>query len=294
MKRIWGVFIMKRGKKFMLWAVGILAFISVALVVWFSIPYSPTKSEFSQRSDNMFSGQQASKQVFTMEDISALPAPLQKYFIQCGYIGKPEMLNIKINHNDVDFILNSKELKITCIQFNSGEKPERIALIDTRLYGIPFEGLDSYQNGAGSMKGMIAKSIVLFNQTGKDMNQSSLVNCLAESLMVPSIALKDIMKWEAIDENRVKGIITYYGLSVNGIFTFDNNGFLTNFTTDDRIYVDTNGNAKHIKWSAICGDYREVGGIMQPKTLKAIWHLPEGDLVYFDGHDTVIEYNVTK
>jgi len=204
------------------------------------------------------------------------------------------MYNIKINHNDVDFILNSKALKITCIQYNSGKIPERVALIDTSLYGIPFEGLDTYQNGVGSMKGMFAKSVVLFNQTGEAMNQSSLVNCLAESLLVPSIALQDFVVWETVDENQVKGTISYYGLSVSGIFSFDENGYLTTFITDDRIYVDTNGNAQQVKWSAICGDYREVNGIMQPKSLKAIWHLPEGDLVYFDGHDTVIEYNVTE
>lgn len=278
----------------MLWAVGILVFFILGIVVWFSIPYSPMKSEFLQRKSKQNSGLQASSQVFTMEDIVGLHFPLQKYFINCGYIGKPKMFNIKIKHNDVGFILNSKTLKIKCIQFNSGEKPERIALIDSSLYGIPFEGLDAYQDGFGSMKGMIAKSIVLFNQTGDEMNQSSLVNCLAECLMVPSIALKDFIKWKPIDENRVKGAISYYDISVSGIFTFDSNGYLTTFTTDDRIYVDTNGKAQHVKWSAICGDYREVDGIMQPKTLKAIWHLPEGDLEYFDGHDTVIEYNVTK
>lgn len=283
---------MKKGKKIMYWVIRILLFIVLGIVIWFAIPFSPMKSEFSQRKDNQISKQQPSGQVFTMEDIAGLPTPLQKYFTNCGYIGKPKMFNIKISHNDVDFILNSKSLKIKCIQYNSGEKPERIALIDTSLYGIPFEGLDAYQNGIGSMKGMIAKSIVLFNQTGEAMDQSSLVNCLAESLMVPSIALQDFMKWESVDENRVKGTISYYGLSVSGIFTFDDNGYLTDFTTDDRIYVDTNGNSRQVQWSAICGDYREVNGTMQPKSLKAIWHLPEGDLIYFDGHDTVIEYNV--
>jgi len=276
------------------WAIGISVFIVLGIVVWFSIPFSPMKSEFSQRKDNLISEQHPSGQVFTKEDIAGLPAPLQKYFVNCGYIGKPKMLNIKISHNEVDFILNGKALKIKCIQFNSGEKPERIALIDTSLYGVPFEGLDAYQDGFGSMKGMIAKSVVLFHQTGDEMNQSSLVNCLAESLLVPNIALKDFMKWETVDENHVKGTITYHNLSVSGIFTFDSHGYLTTFTTDDRIYVDTKGNAQQVRWSAICEDYREVNGIMQPKSLQAIWHLPEGDLVYFDGRDTVIEYNVTE
>ena len=278
----------------MYWVVGILALVILGIVVWFLIPYSPMKSEFSQRKNNQNLGMQPSSQVFTIEDIIGLPVPLQKYFMNCGYIGKPKMFNIKINHNDVDFILNSKALKIKCLQYNSGEKPERIALIDTSLFIIPFQGLDAYQNGVGSMKGMIAKSVVLFNQTSEAMNQSSLVNCLAECLMVPNIALKNFIKWETVNENQVKGTISYYGLSVSGIFTFDSNGYLTTFTTEDRVYVDTDGNVEHVKWSAICGDYRKVNGIMQPKTLKAIWHLPKGELLYFDGHDTVVEYNVTN
>lgn len=270
--------------------IGILAFIILGAVLWFAIPYSPMKAEFSKLKGKQISSLLSSSPVFTREDIAGIPDPLQNYFENCGYIGRPKMSAIKITHNDVDFILNSKALKIKCIQYNSGERPERIALIDTSLYGIPFEGLDAYQDGVGSMKGMLAKSVVLFHQTGEEMNQSSLVNCLAESLFVPSIALQGFIKWETVDRNRVKGTISYYGISVSGIFTFDENGYLTNFTTEDRLYVDTEGNVQRVKWSAICGNYQRVDGIMQPKSLQAIWHLPEGDLVYFDGHDTLIEY----
>jgi hypothetical protein len=204
------------------------------------------------------------------------------------------MYNMKMIHRDVGFILSSSmpKLKIQCTQFNRSDEPERVALIGTRLYGIPFEGIDAYQAGAGSMKGVIAKSITLFDQRGEAMNRSSLVNCLAESLLMPSIALQDFMTWEAVDANRVKGTMVYNNLSVSGVFTFDDQGLLADFTTHDRMYVDTEGGVRQVPWSAICGDYREVGGILQPRMLQAVWHLPEGDLLYFDGHDTLIEYDV--
>lgn len=278
----------------MIWVLCILVSIALGIVVWFIIPFSPLKSEFLHRKDRQVSGKKPSGQLFSKDDIAGLPSPIRRYFEKCGYLGKPKMLNIRIHHKGVVFILNTKTLKIDCIQFNSGEVPDRIALIDTSMYGIPFEGLDAYQDGIGSMKGMIAKGIVLFDQTGPEMNQSSLVNCLAESLLVPSIALKDFIEWAPIDENRAKGTISYYGMSVCGTFTFDDDGYLMTFTTDDRIFVDTFGKARKVKWSAICGDYKDVDGIMQPRTLKAIWHLPEGDLVYFDGHDTVIDYDVIR
>ncbi len=280
-----------KGRSNMGWLPGILILLIAAIIIWMAIPYSTMKSEFDRLKTSQNAGLTSLGQVFTTEDIAGLPEPLQRYFEYCGYMGKPKMANVKILHNDVDFVMSSRKLKIQCIQYNSALKPERVALIDTHLYGIPFEGIDAYQNGRGSMKGVIAKNITLFNQTGAAMNQSSLVNCLAESLFLPNLVLQDFMSWEAIDDNQVRGTISYYGLSASGIFTFDKNGLWEQFTTDDRIYVDTAGNEKPIKWTARCGDYREIEGIKQPKSLQAIWHLPEGDLVYFDGHDTVIEYD---
>ncbi len=49
-----------------------------------------------------------------------------------------------------------------------------MALIDSSIFGIPFEGYDSYQNGTGGMKGVIAKAITLFDQTGTDMDKACL------------------------------------------------------------------------------------------------------------------------
>ena len=47
-----------------------------------------------------------------------------------------------------------------------------MALIDSSMFGIPFEGYDYYQNETGGMKGVIAKAITLFDQTGADMDKA--------------------------------------------------------------------------------------------------------------------------
>jgi hypothetical protein len=123
------------------WVVGVLGFLVIAIIVWFVIPISPMKSEFLRFKKNQDAGLPPSGEVFTRETITGLPIVLQRYLQKCGYIGKPIMRNIKINHNDVDFILNGKPLKITCMQYNAGNRPDRLALIDTRLFGIPFRDL---------------------------------------------------------------------------------------------------------------------------------------------------------
>ncbi|MDY3917602.1 MAG: DUF6544 family protein [Candidatus Limivivens sp.] len=48
-------------------------------------------------------------------------------------------------------------LKIDYTQYNFIHEPCRMALIDSSMFGIPFEDYDYYQNGTGGMKGVIAK-----------------------------------------------------------------------------------------------------------------------------------------
>jgi len=286
---------MKRGKKIMVWIL-VAAALLAGILIWFIVPYSPVKAEFAKLTSYQLTKPTNQEGAFTNEDIASLPLPVKKHFQYCGYIGKAKMSNMNIYFNDVDFVISpdKPKLKIKYTQYNSVEEPERIAYIDTNLYGIPFEGIDAYQNGKGSMKGVIAKTITLFDQKGAAMDKASLVTCLAESLFLPAMALQDYISWEAMDETHAKAVINYYGTSASGIFTFDDNGAMISFTTDDREYTDTQGNIQQVKWSAVCEDYQEMNGIKFPANLKAVWHFDTGDLVYFDGRDVVIKYDVKE
>ena len=278
----------------MLSFLAIIALIVLGLLIWFQIPYSPTKSEFRRLTRHQLTKTPAQNGIFTPEDIAELPLPVKKYFQYCGYIGTPKMSNMKIEYNDVDFVLSGfkEKFKIKYIQYNSIAEPERIAYIRTSLFGLPFEGIDAYQNGAGSMQGIVAKNSTMFNQKGAAMNRAGLVTCLAESLLLPNLALQNYISWEEIDETHAQAVISYYGISASGIFTFDENGAMTSFTTDDREYVTPKGKPQKVKWSAVCEDYQEVDGIKYPAALKAVWHFPTRDLVYFDGRGIDINYNV--
>ena len=288
---------MRRGKKIMASFLGIAALLIAGILIWFIVPYSPTKAEFARltRIYQMLETPNENE-IFTSEDIAELPRPVKKYFQFCGYMGAPKMSSMNVHFNDVDFVLtpDRPKLKIKYIQYNFVDKPERIAYIDTSLYGIPFEGIDAYRNGEGSMKGVIAKTFTLFDQRGEAMDRASLVTCLAESLLYPNSALQDYIRWEEIDETHAKAIITYYGISASGIFTFNDDGAMTSFTTNDREYTDTKGDSQKVKWSAVCGDYKEADGIKCPSTLKAVWHFETGELVYFASRDIVVKYDVAK
>lgn len=141
------------------------------------------------------------------------------------------------------------------------------------------------------MKGVLAKQFTLFHQTGKTMNQASLVTFLSECLMIPIVALQDYITWESIDDCHAKATISFYGSTANGIFTFAENGEMRSFTTNDREATATDGKSEKVKWSVVFSDYAETGGLLKPTRFQAIWHYDDGDLSYFDGHDVVIEFD---
>jgi len=289
----WGINMEKRGKKKMLVIIGILLCIIGAIAVFFNVPYSKTRTEFTKITGGLLTEITNENSAFTEEDIADLPQIVQKYFRYCGYIGTPKMSYIKATYRDVDFIFGKGRslIKIDYTQYNFVNKPIRVAYIDSSMFGIPFEGLDSYTSGNGSMKGVLAKLFTLFNQTGKTMDKASLVTYLSECLIIPNTALQDFIVWEEIDDLHAKATISYYDITASGIFTFKENGEMFSFTTDDREAISTDGTSEKVRWSAVCSEYKEMKGIKRPTVFQAIWHYDDGDLVYFDGRDVVVEFD---
>lgn len=278
--------------------IGILLIIVGAVMVWFHIPYSPTKSAFSNDIKELISDNrlQSNDELFTEEDFSYLPVTIQKYIQHCGYIGTPKMSYMKIEFKDVAFMQgkNGPALTIDYTQYNFVAQPSRMALIDSSMFGIPFEGYDYYENGVGGMKGVIAKSITLFDQTGADMDKACLATFLAESMFAPSILIQDYISFEKISNFEVKATITYGNQTASGIFKFNEQYEMTSFSTNDRAVTNSDGTMEYIPWSAICSEYVvSENGIKQPLKLQAVWNYSDEDFIYFDGKISRMSYGIT-
>lgn len=284
----------KIGKKKVIIILGIILTIFGLIIVYFKIPYSSLKKNFYQDLKILSAkqGSDENNEAFTEKDIEDLPSALQKYFRYCGFLGTKKMSYTKTYYHDVDFIQGKggPKLKIDYTSYNFTYKPQVISLIDSSMYGIPFEGYDSYIDGKGEMKGVVAKSITVFNETGAEMDMAALATYLGECLFVPSAALQDFIKWEEIDETHVKAVITSYGISAEGIFTFSKEGKMLEFFTKDRVVTNTDGSKMKVDWSGICGNYIANNGIMQPSHFKAVWHYEDGDFVYFNSNNIAMEY----
>lgn len=285
----------KAGHRRMFLAIGILLVIVGILIIWFHIPYSPIKNEFQKDISVLMADNQLSdtQDIFTARDFSNLPIPIQKYIENCGYIGTPKISYMKMEYSNVNFSQgrNGPTLIIDYTQYNFVNEPCRMAFIDSGMFGVPFEGYDYYQNGTGGMKGVIAKAITLFNQTGADMDKACLVTFLAESLFAPTILLQDYIVFEEINDLEVQATINYKGQTASGIFTFNEQYEMISFTTNDRAVAEQDGSMNYVPWSAHCSNYQlSDDGIKHPTQFQAIWHYPDEEFIYFDGIINEVAY----
>ncbi len=269
--------------------------IVICILIWFHIPYSPVKSCFSKDVEDLKAGNRLKEEgnAFRSEDFSHLPFAIRRYIEYCGYIGTPQMSYLKMEYHDVDFMQGrtGPALKIDYTQYDFVAEPCRMALIDSSMFGTPFEGYDYYRDGVGGMKGVIAKGITLFNQTGAEMDKACLVTYLAECMFAPSALLQDYISFEELSDYEVKATIRYGGQSASGIFTFNERYEYVLFTTNDRGVTNADGTMEYIPWSAVCGDYHvSENGIKYPTKFQAIWNYPDGDFLYFDGRISTISY----
>ena len=122
------------------------------------------------------------------------------------------------------------------------------------------------------------------------MDESALVTVLSEALMAPSYALQGYMKWQPVDERSARAELTSNGITVSGIFHFNEADELVRFDTNDRWQDGTP--PKKLPWSAYLGDYREARGIRYPTRVSAAWHEPSGDYTYVKGTIDSVEFNV--
>lgn len=265
----------------------VLTVVGIAMI-WFNIPYSPLKSQFKKDTQRLVKENRLDLdgEVFTEKDFEKMPTAIRRYVEKCGYIGKPKMSYLKMEYHNVDFKTgkNGAKLKMDYTQYNFIKEPCRMALNDASMFGVPFQGYDYYEGGKGGMKGVIAKLITIFNETGEEMDRACLATFLAESLFAPTILTQDYVSFERINDYEVKGTISYKGQTASGVFTFNEDYEMISFTTTDRKDDKT-------PWTALCSGYEvSNSGIKLPTKFQAVWNFKDDDFVYFDGCISSVSY----
>ncbi|MBR4916393.1 MAG: hypothetical protein IKZ45_04860 [Fibrobacter sp.] len=265
----------------------IVAAVILLLAVWFNIPYSPVKSQFNgDVAQRMQSSAPVAGEKFTADDFMELPPLIQKYLESNGYIGAERHALLSMEYRNVDFGMgpDKPKIKIDYSQRDFADSPDRLAFIDSKMFGVPFQGYDYYMDGKGGMKGVLAKLFTLFDQTGPEMDKACLITYLAEAFFLPEALLKEFITFKQVDEHTVEATITNKGVSASGVFHFNDSYEMISFTTNDRGQIAPDGSIEYTPWEAQCENYKEYSdGIKRPTVFRAVWKNKDADFIYFDG-----------
>jgi hypothetical protein len=233
--------------------------------------------------------------LLTEADTAHLPPAIQRYLVFVGAIGKPQVWNYRLRfsgalRNGPD----SKWMRILAYQQSFANPPARLFLVESSMFGIPFNAFHRYVGPEATFRVRLASLLTVVNAHGAEMNKSETVTLLNDMFILgpPTLIAPNIV-WEELDPMRVRATWTNAGNTVSALVSFDGTGALVNFVSDDR-YRTTDGKTyERLRWSTPVGDWRVFDGRKLPAKGKAVWRLPEGEFAYARFEFLEVQYNVT-
>ena len=223
-----------------------------------------------------------------------IPLSVQKYLRFAGAVGKPKIKNVfiaaigKIRSKPDDPWMN-----FTSEQYNFYPDPRRYFYIKALKAGIPAYGLHLYKNETATMQIKLAGIFQIVDAKGTEMNQGETVTVFNDMcFMAPGTLIDKNIAWEELDSLHVKATYTNGRISISAILTFDEEGRLVDFISQDRFETADGKKYMNNPWRTPVIEYGSFNGFRLPSKADVIYVRPEGEFCYGKFELKEIKYNV--
>ena len=222
------------------------------------------KSKFAKKVEELFANSaDISENEYTKKQIKELPRPVQNYFKYVLPEKQPYISFVRLIHKG-ELKVKNKWRKVKGEEYFTIEKPGFIWRGKLKF----FTGTDSYCIGKGSLQIKFLNSVRIVNDESEKIYKSELLRWLSEAPWYPTALLpSENLKWEEIDDNSAKAILTDNGLKVEGTFHFNEKGQIVKF--EARRFKDQSLE----DWFGYYNDYRIVNYVKVPFYVEAGWKL---------------------
>jgi hypothetical protein len=227
----------------------------------------------------------------TADMLQDLPEPVQRYMAYTGVVGKPWIDTVRVQHAG-RFRLGQDRpwMPMRAVQTYTTGPPGFFWKARFKMAGLwLLSAQDRYEGGQGHMFGKMAGLWTMFDARGEEIDQGTMLRYLSEMIWIPTALLGENITWQGIDDHSAQVTFSDCGKSVSARMAFDSDGKPVNFVT--RRYREINGGYSLDPWSTPMVAYGERAGLNLPVHGQAVWNLPSGDLAYWDGEVTEVEYN---
>jgi len=277
---------------------GLKEIIIILLVVFvaFGIYFSKTlqreyKKELERGLVNTISN---SRETIEEEDIENLPNPVQKYLRYVGVLGKEKVKNFRIEIDGQMKMDRNKDFQDAKIeQYTFQDDLTRLFYMEMKVGGLPIKGLHAYKDGEAIMDIRALGIIPVAKGQGEKMNEAETVTIFNDMcIFAPATLIDKRIKWEEIDDKKVKAYFTNGDITIQAMLYFNEEGQLINFTSDNRYYSPKGDSFDNLRWSTPITEYDNFNGYNLPSYGEAYWSFPDEDFTYIKLNIKKINYNV--
>lgn len=228
------------------------------------------------------------------KDLQRLPPAVRRYLQYVGAVGKPRVDRLRAKfRGSMKRSMEGGWMDITARQYDFFDEPARVFYIESTMFGIPFDGLHLYAGTAATMQIKVASLVQVADAKGEMMFRGETVTLFNDMcVLAPATLIDTAISWEEVDSLTVMATFRNKGATVSAELSFNEEGALTDFLSNDRYLTTDGGTYLNYPWSTPIRDYREVDGRMIPMYVEAVWETPEGEYLYARFNLTEIEYNV--
>jgi hypothetical protein len=250
------------------------------------------EGRFKEDVQAVFENLRLSGKVLKEKHLKPLPDLVQHYIRRSGAVGKPKVENFYLEfegemrrQGEAWFGFNSR-------QYTFLPRPARFFFMKARVKGVSTQGYHSYQPPLAKMVVKVLSIYPVAKADQPEMLPTETVTFLNDlCLFAPGALIDDRIRWETLDESRVRAIFTYKQIEVSAVLFFNAEGDLADFRSEDRFDI---GQMKRLPFTTPVKEYREFEGIRVPSYGEAIWHYPDGPFVYGKLRLKAIRYNLAE
>ncbi len=224
-----------------------------------------------------------------------LPTVVQKWLTYSGVKGNTDIHTVRLRQKgSMKTAPDGKWMDFTAVQYFNADEPSFNWQTKVDMFPMIYlTGRDKFENGQGSMliKLLSVKNVVSPIPSAT-LDQGTMLRYLAEICWFPSAALHESITWEAIDSSSALATMNYKGISVSGIFYFNELSEVTAF--EAMRYGEFNGRMSLEKWHIDIKGYKTFSGINLPYKFEVSWKLRTGDFTWLKLELTDLEYNLRE
>jgi hypothetical protein len=231
----------------------------------------------------------------TDADLALHPDPVRRYLRATGVLGRPRIQNYRLHFTGrIRSAPDARWMPFEADQQSFADRPARLFLMRARMFGLPVEAFHRLIDGHATMQVKVAGLIPMVDAHGDVMDQSEAVTLFNDMcLLAPGTLLDPGIVWEPIDARTVRARFTSGGRTISATLLFGDDGWLTNFISDDRSRSSPDGKRfTRLRFSTPVRDYRDFGPARLAAHGEARWMLPEGEFTYAQFDLQEVTYNV--